>query len=435
MKKKKKNTEKINNPGQLHSLNQLKRRQEKLEKEKKNSEKSRNALFRKRVREASEKKAPKTLRTKAYYRFSSDYPSEVSPDGFRENKPEETALSHKKRLIAFFCCVAVFIISFTAVQTAAELSKQPLSEENTAPVTAETNSISAYHITPEELSSKTSDELISEIKANNCNSAVMEFKSEYGYVYFDINSFIGGSADRKISSAWDTLNALNDAGIISIAYISCFKDTVAASSLSGMEVSTSSGYVFKDNTDSCWLDPFSVNTSNYLLDIIKKAAEGGFSYILLDNVCYPTDYSVSAPLFTASDGITDKNAALLSFINSAVNTAGKEKIITLCDISGFSALSQMPNEKYGGLLLDSSCIAYSVDLRSDKQYTDQLNNSEIFNYIEEMPLAFILDAGALAKNQLQNEKEASVVLATIDKNLADADTFAVHAGIDNIIFW
>ena len=58
----------------------LKRHQEKLAKEEQKREKSRNALFRRRVREASEKKAPKTLRTKAYYRFSKEYPS--SPFAF-----------------------------------------------------------------------------------------------------------------------------------------------------------------------------------------------------------------------------------------------------------------------------------------------------------------------------------------------------------------
>ncbi len=434
MKKNKKNTEKINNTDKLYPLNQSKRRQERLEKEKKNKEKSRNALFRKRVREASEKKAPKTLRTKAYYRFSSDYPSTVSPDGFRENHYEKNVLSNKKRILTALVCILLFLFSFTAIQTAAHLSKKPLKEDTAATVT-ENDSLTACHISPEDLASKTSDEIISEIKSSNCNTAIIEFKSEYGYVYFDIGSFTGASADKRINSAWDKLKAINEAGIKSIAYISCFKDTIAASSSSGMEVSTSAGYTFKDNEGACWLDPFSDKANEYVLNIIKKAAEGGFTYILLDNICYPTDYSVASPLFNSSDTEADKNKALISFIDSAVKTAGKEKIITLCDISGFASLSQIPNEKYAGALLSSSCIAFSVDLRQNKQYNEQLINSDLIKYIEEMPLAFILDAGALAKNSLQNQKEASVVLAVIDKELENAEDFVIHAGIENIIFW
>lgn len=435
MKTKKNNTEKINNTDRFQPSVRSLRRQEKLEKEKKNSEKSRNALFRKRVREASEKKAPKTLRTKAYYRFSSEYPSAVSPDGFRVNETEKSSLSPKNRFLAAIICVLIFILSFTAVQTAAELSKKATKEENSVPAVAVTDSLSAYHITPEALSSKTSEELIADIKSDNCNTAIIEFKDEYGYVYFNINSFIGASADRRINSAWDTLNALNDSGITTAAYISCFKDTVAASSLSGMEISTSSGYVFYDNSGECWLNPFSEETCNYLLDIIKKASEGGFSYIILDNVCYPADYSTTSPVYGSAAGTTEKNTALISFINSAVDTAGKDKIITLCDISGFATLSQIPNEKYGGTIINSSCIAYCVDLRQSKQYSEQLDNCEIFNYIEEMPLAFILDAGALAKNRLLQEKEASVIFAVIDKETESAAEFTSHAGIDNIIFW
>ena len=171
-----------------------------------------------------------------------------------------------------------------------------------------------------------------------------------------------------------------------------------------------------------------------LLNIIKKAHEGGFSYIILDNICYPTDFSVSSPVYSSGTA-AEKNTALISFINKATLAAGNEKIITLCDISGFAPLSQIPNEKYGATLLDASCIAYSIDLRQEKQYTEQLKNADAFKYIEEMPLAFILDAGSLAKKQLQTKKEASVVFAFIDKDLADAPLFINHAGIENIIYW
>lgn len=434
MKQRKKNTEKINNTDLLRPSRAL-RRQEKLENEKRNNEKSRNALFRKRVREASEKKAPKTLRTKAYYRFSSEYPSELSPDGFRENKTEKSSMSPKKRIFTALACVLVFFLSLLTVQTAAEISKRSSEEEYTAPADTASASLSFYHVRPDDLSSKTAEELISEIKATGCNTAVLEFKDEYGYVYFNINSFVGSSADKKISTAWDTLNSLNGAGISTAAYISCFKDTVAASSLSGMETKTSSGSIFKDKENACWLDPFSGDACTYVLDVIKKASEGGFSYVLLDNVCYPYDYSSSAPAYGLSAGAAEKNSALISFINSAAAAVGKEKIITLCDISGFAALSQIPNEKYGGTITDSSCIAYCVDLRKEKQYSVQLDNCEVFNYIEEMPLAFILDAGALAKNRLLKDKEASVIFAIIDKNTEDAAEFSVHAGIDNIIYW
>ncbi|MBR3766928.1 MAG: hypothetical protein IKL10_01640 [Clostridia bacterium] len=436
MKKKKNYTENQNTPLPSHIQNQLRRRQEKLEKEAKKNEKSRNALFRRRVRDASDKKAPKTLRTKAYYRFSENYPSVVTPDGFRENTTEKHKLSHKKRLFVFISCVLIFVLSFTLIKTCILLSEKEIEPQPDTPVITDSTAIAALHITPEELASKTADELLKTLNAAQCNTAVFEFKSEYGYVYFDIKSFLGGSADKKIVNAWDTVKALTDNGIVCAAYISCFKDTVAASALIGMQAATSSGNIFLDSSNSGWLDPFSDEAHKYLLDIIKKASEGGFSYIILDNICFPTEYTVSAPVYNWGDITADsKNKRLVSFINSAVKEVGTEKIIPLCDISGFSPLSQLPNEKYGNILLSSDSLSFCVDLRQDKQYTAQLENSEHFNYIEEMPLAFILDAGAIAVKQLKEEKEASVAFALIDKDLQDAAKFTQHAGIENIIYW
>lgn len=435
MAKKKKISEKLNITTPDHKQNQLKRHREKLERESKKLEQKQNELFTKNVRSATAKKAPVTIRTKAYYRYAKDYPSDVSTDGFRENVPVRKKMSKKALSALTVCCILVFVCTFTLVQTGIELSKRQPAGSEEIPAATGNESLLALHLTPSQFSSLDYAELLNEIRSKGANSCVIEFKDTYGYVYFDINSFIGASADKKIADAWDKVEYLKENGIKCIAYISCFKDTVAASALSGMEVKTSSGALFTDSSLSGWLDPFSSAATEYLTALMKKAVDGGFDYILADNVCFPTEFSVAAPVFIADAATENRSSVLCSFITAAVNIAGTDKLITMCDISGFTRLSDAVNEKYGGAILDTKCIAYCLDTRKDTQYKQQLANAEAFNYIEEMPLAFLLDAGSIAIKSIKDTKEASVTMAVVDQNLEKADVYIKYAGFSNIIYW
>ena len=434
MKKKKNNTKNILSPPSSKRESMLKRRQEQLEKEAKKREKSRNALFRKRVRDASEKKALKTLRTKAYYRFSSEYPSTVSPDGFRENTANKKKLSSKQKLFTAVCCVLIFLLSFLVTSIGIEFSKREIPGQTDLPVNTESSFVSALHISYDELLYGDASSIEQKLREANCNTALFELKSEYGYVYFDINSFVGSSADKKIANALDTVKTLSENGINCLAYISCFKDTAAVYA-DGFGTLTSAGNVFTDKNNSTWLNPFSEKVRNYLLDIIKYASECPFSYIILDNVSFPAEFSASAPSYGQSPSNSEKSDILHSFINEATAIAGPDKLITICDISGFAVLSSVPNEKYGGKLIDSDCRIFCLDLRPTRQYEIQLNNCEYFNYIENMPNAFILDAGALATKQIKAAKEASAIFAITDKSNTEHIEYIRNSGINNIIFW
>lgn len=433
MKKKKMITENPNISRPDKKNGRLIRYREKLERENLDREKKRNALFRKRVRSASEKKAPETLRTKAYYRFSSEYPSVVSPDGFRENIPVKEKMTSKTKVIVALLSVFVFVFTLIALKTGIKLSLREPETEVGAPVIAEEHKMKISFITAEDFRRKTADEIAEGLKEINSEAILVEYKSEYGYVYFDTGSFIGGSADKRIDGAEEKIKELISLGVKCIAYISCFKDSVASSSLSGMEVLTSSGSLFADSPGDMWLDPYSDTAHDYLINIMKSAVKTGFSAVMLDNVCFPSEFYLSSPVYLSfTDGDT-KNGALTEFINKAADAVGTEKLILCCDITAFTEISTLPDDRHGGTLLDTDCISFCLDLRRNGRYTIQLENSEIFRYVEEMPLAFILDAGALAVKALEENKEAYVLYAFVDSDVKDSPEYAEFAGIKNII--
>ncbi len=435
MKNKNTKNNRISVYSQNHRQNQLKRRQEKLKKEAEKKEKKRNALFRRRVREASEKKAPKTLRTKAYYRFSKDYPNDVTTDGFRKNDPQKETLSAAKKFAVFTCCLTAFLLAFIGVQTAIELSEKDIPDSGINNEETIPESVKALHITPDEFAAYTAEELVSLIRDNGYNCALIEFKSDYGYIYFDSETAVGG-ASRPVYGAYEKISTLEMNQIPCIAYISCFKDTVAATSLSDMEATSSAESTFFDTDGYAWLDPFSEKAKTYIFDLIKQAADGGFSQIMLNNVCFPTKFTSEEPVYKADASSADtKNNTLINFINEAVKIAGSDKLITMCDTYGFYENENTPNEKYGKNLLHSDCVIYSADLRLSIQDTAVTGNTELFSYAEDMPMVFILDAGNIAVSFLTAAKEASNIYAVIERNPPETADYAVHSGIDNIIIW
>ena len=166
---------------------------------------------------------------------------------------------------------------------------------------------------------------------------------------------------------------------------------------------------------------------------MKSAVSAGFSSVMLDNVCFPSEFYLSSPVYLSyADGDT-KNSVLAQFINKAAEAVGADKLILCCDITAFTAISSVPDDRYGGALLSTDCISFCLDLRRDRQYEIQLENSDIFRYVEEMPLAFILDAGALAVKALGEQKDAYILYSFIDSDVEESAVYAEYAGIRNII--
>lgn len=430
MKKNKKKTNTGYSP-ETDIINRRKKRQkEKIETQRRKTEFKRMELFKKRVKNASEQKVPKTSRTKAYYRFSRNYPSAVDHDGFRENSNIKDKMSLKAIIFLIAGCFCVFVLTFFVVQLGIELSEKDIPQSENIPASIPQKGINAVKLQDTFFISDSVDK-ISEYVASD--AVIIDIKNEDGFIHIKDGKYLSPSTAASSESVKDKITALEETGIETIAYISCFKDNTKPYEYTGMEIMTSAGYIFEDSLGDKWLNPFLEISQNFVLSVIKNAVDCGFSYILLDNVCFPTEFSVTAPYYQNTPDIKAKNDVLKEFLNKAVKEAGSEKLILNCDITGICNVSEIPNEKYGGTLLDNECISYSLDMRKDRQYTQQLKASEYFSYIEEMPLAFILDAGILARQELIKNKEAYVLFALTDTDDPKIPDYADKADIENLI--
>lgn len=417
----------------------LTRRQENREKEKRTEEIKRQEAFKNKLRLADEKKAPLTQRTRGYYRFTRDYPSAVNTEGFRDNTPAKKRITVKRFGIVFLCLL-VFCLGFTLTRAGMLISEDPVSS---APEISEDNGAladKALHFSYGELAEGDPEKLINALKKKDAQIAVFEFKDEYGYVTFNVGSFLGQSADKRVTAAYDTVKALKNSGYKTAAYISCFKDSVVpqADLTYAVRKNTADGDAWRDNADAGWLNPFSADARNYVLDLISKASAGGFDFIFLDNVCFPTDSGTAQAVFAGeSDYSGSRNQLLRSFISDAVNRAGSAKTVLMCKYTAFDPAADENAAPYYGNFLDTPAGILMADARPSLQAKNITVGNDAFLSAESIPFVFVLSVGEYAENGMEKSGSGSIPALCVENSetLSDQLDAAAFTGAGWVLIW
>lgn len=405
-----------------------------------NTELERREIFEKKTASASDRRAPVTLRTKAYYRFAKEYPSAVDANGFRDNSPgRKTVL--RRRIVTVLLCVFVFAASFVAAKTCVYLSRRPVLS-SLPPQTEKTDlSFRALHFSYDDLRAGDVAAMKSRLDEYGCTAAVFEFKDDDGYVLFNIGSFLGTSADKRISDAMQTVNSLKTAGYEVCAYISCFKDSAAAVAdlTYSVRKNTYEGAAWTDNAGNCWLDPFSPAARDYVLNVVAKAAEDGFDRILLSNVCFSTDSGSAQPCWAwENESSMTRNQALVSFIGSAVKCSGKAKLTFMGSTAAFEPSLTVETPGYFGGMLSSAASSVCVDARLSCQPKNTVIGGETFSDASLMPYVFVLAASEYGVDAVKDsEKKPSETLVCVENgdNLSEELDAVRFSGADGCIIW
>ncbi len=397
-------------------------------------------IFERKKASASDKKAPYTSRTRGYYRFSRDYPSNVDGNRFRENLRYGEKSLTRHALIAAVCCVLAFCAGFIPARTAMFISALP-DEASTAAQTEQSDTLSlrGILITYDEIKSGDTDAIISKLKTNGCDTAVFEFKNDGGYCIFDTGAFIGSSADRRIATAYDTVNAVKAAGYSTAAYISCFLDSCAPVSDYTYAVRSGSaeGGAWRDNSSRCWLNPFSRTARDYVLSVVKAAADGGFSRIILGNVCFPTDSGESEAYFDgeASSDI-GRNELLRGFIASAVSSAGEAPVTVMCDLTALNSDSDNRAGGTAGSLLGTAAGSVCTDARASLASEKTVIGEKTVTGAPSMPYVLVSETARYACENVRNAEnaESTKIFLLIDGS-EEEKTAVQLGGADGFIIW
>lgn len=165
------------------------------------------------------------------------------------------------------------------------------------------------------------DQTITAAKQAGINTAVVELKGDNGIVAYA--SKIPQAQGQGIIAAGapdaSTLaSELTKNGITPAAKISCFKDPAAPLSMRQAAVLFAGDHSqmwleYNGSSKLNWLNPYSSDAKQYVIDLAKEAVSLGYKQIYLDNVEFP----VNDERAYYGDGLSSKEDALKAFVADA----------------------------------------------------------------------------------------------------------------------
>ena len=438
---KKKNTKKTEQP---QSTPRMTRREARIAARLSEEQRETREVFRSRMKNAPARMRLKTVRTKGYYRFAKEYPSSVNAEGFRENRQPSQKLGGKGKLLAALLFVIAFCAAFIGTRAAMRISAQPGDTDYLATPTGaeERPGIAAMRFTAEDLGSYNAEDFRRMLEDSGCNTALFELKDADGYIAFPTELAKGSADEGFIEGAWETVTALEEMDIRTAAYISCFRDSAACAYDRAWAVRDfdDPDIPLYDGDDSMWLDPYRPEVVEYITGLMQEALDGGFSYVVLDNVSFPYDLGLRTAYFEAGD-VADKgeNSILLDFLAEALDITGTNQLILLCDVNGITADALERENRYGGSLLTCGAESFAVDLRLSMLPEHEPDSLELSTFRDEVPTAFILSVCTAANNAAKASEYVNNarVLACVERGNDDAALreLLAHTGLNDYIIW
>ena len=159
------------------------------------------------------------------------------------------------------------------------------------------------------------------------NGFVLDIKDEFGLNYVSKDTLVRRNAGRAgtIPHLKELLDTLRAHGIVSIARLVTFKDSVAARVNPAHTIRKADGSAWRDKQGLTWVDPFDQSIWEYNIRVAEEMARLGFDEIQFDYIRFPEPYrSLPEQHFPDSRGRT-KAQVLQDFLRVAckrINAAG-----------------------------------------------------------------------------------------------------------------
>ena len=154
------------------------------------------------------------------------------------------------------------------------------------------NIIKAMYVTYDQINDESLDNYVSRAKLNNAKTLVLQVKPESGQlVYPSETSFALGYG---LSGNYDLKNKvlqLKERGYYLIADVSCLLDSTIVTRYMGSALTAANGAVLSTEA-GYWMDPYSPEYRQYLVDVSKELIYMGFNEIMFSYMSHPVAESV-----------------------------------------------------------------------------------------------------------------------------------------------
>lgn len=135
-------------------------------------------------------------------------------------------------------------------------------------------------------------QLLGLIDRTELNALVVNVKDDWGNITYETDQPIAkgaGAVNPDLADLKAFTGLLKSKNIYSIARVVTFKDAYVPTYRPDLAVARVGGGVWKDYNGVSWLNPYNKAAWDYIVDIARGAALGGFDEIQFDYVRFPTD--------------------------------------------------------------------------------------------------------------------------------------------------
>lgn len=189
-------------------------------------------------------------------------------------------------------------------------------------------------------------QLIRLADSTEINAFVIDIKDEFGLNYTSADPKVipnagRGGVIRDLKGMLDTLKAH---GILPIARIVVFKDSVTARVNPGWTIRKDDNSPWRDKEGLAWVNPFNTELWDYNIRVAEEVARLGFKEIQFDYIRFPEPYKSLPPQRFPGQGTRTKPQVLADFLKTARGRLAKLKVTTTADVFGLVTTVNGPLE-------------------------------------------------------------------------------------------
>lgn len=179
-------------------------------------------------------------------------------------------------------------------------------------------------------------QLLAIADSTEINALVIDMKDEFGLNYLSADSSIARNAgtQTKIRNVRALLDSLKAHGVLAIARLVVYKDSVASRMNPDDVIRRPDGSAWRDHKGLSWVNPYSTKIQEYNLTVAEELVRMGFGEIQWDYIRFPEPYKSLPPqVFPHSDG-QSKPDAIATFLGKAQTRLHALGVRSTADIFG-----------------------------------------------------------------------------------------------------
>ena len=188
-----------------------------------------------------------------------------------------------------------------------------------------------YAVSPKRLK-----HLISIADSTEINAFVIDVKDEFGLNFRPGDPLLKKNAgsQAKLTTLGAMVDTMRAHGVLPIARIVVFKDSVAARLNPEHTIKKADGTAWRDKTGQTWVNPYANTIWEYNFRVAEEAINMGFGEIQFDYIRFPEPYrSLPPQVFPGQNG-RSKPQVLAEFLTAARERFAKLGVRTTADIFG-----------------------------------------------------------------------------------------------------